>query len=237
MDDKKLRQPLSSASEIMSRHDKKKRKWYKRVLKGDNKEEEIRKDPFSDKVISRSLENVGNLNLTVMGFPVKASSYSNVTKDGDDFSLSSISSNESDTSEHTSPEHQSLDRRKLNDRFRKISAQSTDSENSIDSPIWQDFNAGSIVDNVQSSSRAESSKDPGFSFYDYLPFTWSNPLRGSWESVCSQPEEKKALMHLVHESDSEQVIGNELKVLLNNFYSFYRAFEVGKNQCEFAFIC
>ena len=215
MNDKKLRQPLSSASEIMSRHDKKKRKWYKRVLKGDDKDEDPKNVPFSDRVISRSLENVGNLNLTVMGFtPVRASSASNVTKDGDDCSLSSISSNESDTSEHTSPEHQSLDRRKLNQRFRKISTQSSDSENSIYSPIWQDFNAGNsnIVNNVQISSSAaeaaESSKDPGFSLYDYLPFTWGNPLEGSWESVCSQPEESKALMHLVQESDSEQVIGN-----------------------------
>ena len=209
MNDNKLRQPLSSASEIMSRHDKKRRKWYKRVIKGDIKEEDVKKGPFTDRVISRSLENVGNLNLTVMGFPVRASSASNVTKDGDDYSLSSISSNESDTSEHTSPEHQSLDRRKLNERFRKISTQSSDSDNSCYNPIWQDFNAGNTVSNVQSSSSVphatDTFKDSGFSFYDYLPFAWGNPLEGSWESVCSQPEENKALLHLVHESDSEQV--------------------------------
>ena len=213
MSEKKPRQPLSSASEIMSRHDKKKRKWYKRVLKGESKDKELGKPvPLADKSISKSLENVGNLNLSVMGIPVRASSFSHVTVDGDDYSLSSISSNESDTSEHTSPEltarSQSLDRRKREQEyFRKLSAQSSDSETSTDTnPIWQDFNARNSDSVNSNTAQEENSKDSGFSFYSYLPFTWGSTPRGSWESVCSQPEEKKALMHLVHESDSEQVI-------------------------------
>lgn len=209
MSDKKTRQPLSSASEIMSRHAKKKRKWYQRVRKGDNKDEVKEKAPFLDKVISRSLENVGNLNLTVMGFSVRASSYSDLNYDGDSCSLSSVSSNESDTSELTAPDDTSVaqnsNRLKQKQRFRKISLQSSDSETSTDNPIWQDFNTN-ITQSVDSHvAQAGSSKDSGFSFYDYLPLNLGSALRGSWESVCSQPEEKKALLHLLQESDSEQV--------------------------------
>ena len=213
MSEKKTRQPLSSASEIMSRHhDRKKRKWYKNLLKGHSKEVDCDERGIQppDKIISKSLENVGNFNLTVMGFPVRASSFSNVINNDDAYSVSSTSSNESDTSERTTPEHTSvsriLDRRKLEPYSRKFSFHSSDSETSTDmAPIWQDFNAsgGDSVD--FNNAQVESSKDSGFSFYSYLPFTWGSTPMGSWESVCSQPEDKKALVHLIHNSDSEQV--------------------------------
>ena len=195
----------------MSRHhDRKKRKWYKNFLGGGSNELDSEKKG-KHKVISKSLENVGNLNLTVMGFPVRASSFSNVINDDDNYSMSSISSNESDTSERTNPEHsslsQTLDRRKAEKTHsRKFSSHSSDSEASADmTPIWQDFNAGRGGSVDSNTAQAESSKDSGFSFYSYIPFTWGSTPRGSWESVCSQPEDNRALVHFVQESDSEQV--------------------------------
>ena len=214
------KKPLSSASEIMSRHGKKKRRWFRNLLPGHESSKQLEKrrktqPDISDVLVSRSLESVGNLNLSVIGFDQKAASYSNLlNQDGDDLSLSSTDSDQPDSLSDS----MLLDSRGDNSRKHLLSTNSSDSESSIDfgaNPIWQDFKIGAQYErtpavNIPKEDKFAQSATPADSsfigiFQNFLPKSWTSASRSSIDSLGSQSEEKKALIHFVNQSESDQV--------------------------------
>lgn len=234
----KSKKPLSSASEIMSRHDKKRHKWFRNLLhhhepKQTSSKEAARKpvqpEPTAaaDKTVSRSLENIGEQTLRVIGLDGRAASLSQLAPDEDNISVTSCSSTDSDYVPADSPSQRDL-------LARQASTFSSDSESSIDfNPIWQDFDSENSdliaqhgVPKSSSSPRRRGNSgsihtsESGLSslFYSYLPF-WGSSTKGSMESLNSQSEDKRALVQLVETSESDQVC-NLLGFYGQNFMSF-----------------
>ena len=216
------KKPLSSASEIMSRHDKKKRRWFRNLIHNrDTKvSEHSRKgkrkrgvEPSSS--ITSSLEHAGQLSLSAIGIPERVEKAS--VKDDDEYS-SSVSSNESDQAESLSDTV--LMRNRRQNIVRQNSTLSSDSESSLDfelNPVWQDFSNRGQSSYTTPSSRQKLAHPPqkelsGFSslLHSYIPsLSWVATPRGSFDSVASETEESKALIHLVNNSESDQVRNRE----------------------------
>ncbi|KAK3606241.1 hypothetical protein CHS0354_037917 [Potamilus streckersoni] len=180
----------------MSRHEKKK-KWFSRLWKGDEKCDAGNK-------LSKSLDNIGNISLRVAGLESKSSSATNLlTKD----EMSEVSSIDSDSSEvdckkKTGMTVVSTKPRKLSD----ISMQSTDSEASIENDSWtnswSDKGQGFFVE--QTSLMSEESTS--LSSPSHFALSLRTP-GSSMESLASQIEEKKALFRIIsQDSDSDKVI-------------------------------
>ena len=203
-DNHPTRKPLSSASAIMHRHTKKKKKWLHNLLHGDEAKRGEKKTDASrslfymekpDKSVSKSLENIGQINLSVAGFsscPERSSSVLQLPpRDDDDMSVTSVSSCDSDCSAMA----EGFDDTGRH-RHTSKSSNSSDTENISDNePLYIPI----------SVTRAQ---DSGFSnWFSYLPFGIGyNITQGSTESLNSQSEERKTLAHLLGQSDSDQVM-------------------------------
>lgn len=202
-DNQPVRKPLSSASAIMHRHTKKKRKWLHNLLHhGDDGKRDGKKVSGSqfyvdkpDKSVSRSLENIGHMNLSVVGFsscPEKSSSALHLLPDEDSMSVTSVSSCDSDCS-------MVADGADAEAGITRIA-----SSNSSDNDNVSDIESGYHPSREPGVSQ---SQDSNFSnWFSYLPFGIGyNSIRGSSDSLNSQSEERKTLSHLLSQSDSDQV--------------------------------
>lgn len=209
-----VNKPLSSASEIMNRHAKKRKKWYQTLLHGDGRQAQHKKPGAKDEMhkgVSRSLENVGHLNLSVIGIRERASSATYLpAKDDDSLSTASLSSSESETADVFGGSC-SKRRRSFKNEPRSSSA-SSDNEMTSENEFLEtsvDDDADKELTSNKNISDGPAHLDLGFSniLYNYLPFGFSPAAsRSSSESLISQSEEKKTLEHLIQMSaDSDQV--------------------------------
>lgn len=213
-DNNQTRKPLSSASEIMSRHtQKKKRRWLHNILHGDTKTSEDRKRTasrsqfyadLSDKSVSRSLENIGNLNLSVIGFPrqpERALSDMRLPQEEDNLSLTSASSCESDSSFVFRKQNV----RNKHKKRRPASPSSCSSDTDYVSEC-ETVESVLLSDDTQNSEVPSAQESAVSTWFNYLPFSVGyNRTDGSTDSLNSQSEERKTLSHILEQSDSDQV--------------------------------
>ncbi|XP_052794646.1 multiple C2 and transmembrane domain-containing protein 1-like isoform X1 [Mya arenaria] len=210
-DERKLRKPLSSASAIMHRHDKKHKKWFRNLLHGDTSSKHSQKEEhargrvygdMSDRAVSKSLENVGQLSLRLFGLPSKrASSESYLNGDDDNQSVTSASSCDSDSANfflgEPSPA-QSGGPLNQHNVTPLPSACSSDNDLSETESVNLAPAQGTI-------SEPDQSGDSYFpNWFSYLPFSVGYNLSSSTDSLNSQSEERCALTHLLTMSDSDQ---------------------------------
>lgn len=210
---KSVKKPLSSASEIMNRHEKKRKKWYRNLLHGHGQDKSGHKKlnmlnvaSYQDdrhKSVSRSLEDVGHLSLSLVGIPERSSSTSSLLNDDDSLSTASISSSESDTVEFYLT---SSGQRSPRFRFQgSFSSASSDNEGMSENDLFTDSRTdfSESYDGENKDNSIERSSNSGFtsSICSYLPFGGGNASRTSLDSLASQSEEKKTLVHILYESD------------------------------------
>ncbi|KAL4227592.1 Multiple C2 and transmembrane domain-containing protein 2 [Mactra antiquata] len=213
MDDsqRSVKKPLSSASEIMNRHEKKRKKWYRNLLHGGQDKSghhkkintlDVTNQDDRCKSVSRSLEDVGHLSLSLVGIPERASSASSLLNDED--SLSATSS-ESDTVEfYLTSAHQRSPKFRYKGSF---SSETSDNEVLSESEMYADSQSD-IIDTFSSEGKDNSERGSyrsgiTSSICSYLPFGVGNSSRTSLDSLASQSEEKKTLVHILN-GDSDQ---------------------------------
>lgn len=223
-ENKPVKKPLSSASAIMNRHEKKRKKWYRNLLHGDSKKvdkEKMHKEAIS-KGVSRSLENVGQMNMSLLGIHEHTLSTSSFPRDEDSISVSSSESDTVDIFSSSCPEQ----RRQL---WREQRFSSSDTEMTSENEFLDSATNGSDSSKRQSpvkkrdSEELSSVSDSGFSFLqNYLPLAFApGASRGSSDSLLSQSEEKKTLAHLIEiATDSDQVSSLFASHLDKTFESF-----------------
>jgi len=230
----KSRKPLSSASAIMHRHDKKRRKWFHNLLHPDHSKtskHSMKSKPgkaLAECTVSRSLEDVGLMNLSVIGMPQqRAASDINLNGDDDSHSVTSVSSCESDVATcellNTSPKgssdtklslHRHLSRRSQSRRSHweaVVSGNSSDNEYSesdcsetVQTERSRSLSADDQIERSRSLSADDQGSDSYFSgWFSYLPFGVGYNMSGSADSLDSQSDEQRTLKHLLIEQDSQ----------------------------------
>ena len=205
---KPTKKPLSSASAIMNRHHKKRKKWYKTFLHGEGKKTDHRETIDREdlhKGVSRSLENVGQMNMSLLGFQGRASSASYLSRDDDSVS---VSSSESDTADILGYPLQGRQLQRVQ-RYSSSDNEMTSESDVTDSYVNESDNyQKQMLRKVDNPNEKTNTTETGFSnVLSYLPLGLAPAAtRGSSDSLLSQSEEKKTLVHLIEiAADSDPV--------------------------------
>ncbi|KAH3839143.1 hypothetical protein DPMN_112567, partial [Dreissena polymorpha] len=225
---KKLKHPISSASAIMHRHDRKQKKWYRRFLPLTS-EKSLHKQSgnlltlphhlLSETSYTRSLEDVRQIYLAVPGVTeTQMFSELNLSQNDDNQSDNSLSSAESDcwSSVSASPKQ-----RKKNAIYKRLVSEN--SENHDGSSESEMSPAKSSLCRVKAADidRSTISDSDDSSWALDLPPRMRGYNRGSTESINSQCEARHTISRLLSQSDSDQestTISNRHLLMQNAFH-------------------